>query len=109
MFFWCCITFQKLYKLGARKFLVFEVVPLGCYPAVLKLYKPKTRCAEEVNNMTLLFNQKLEERIRKLRSTHQNMTITIARTNNLIRDFVENPLHGKLPFKNFQVVTKERP
>ena len=86
---------QELYELGARKFLVFEIVPLGCYPVVLKVIKPNTRCADEANNLALIFNQKLEHKVKVLSSTHKDATFTIAKTYNLIIDLVEKPLHGK--------------
>ncbi|PON80820.1 Lipase [Parasponia andersonii] len=71
---------KELYKLGARRFLVFEHVPLGCYPAVLKAYKPTTGCAEEANHLALTFNRKLYHKVRTLRSTHKDANITIAKT-----------------------------
>ncbi|KAE9467442.1 hypothetical protein C3L33_00648, partial [Rhododendron williamsianum] len=47
------ILCMELYNLGARKFVVFEVAPLGCLPDVLDKTKPSTLCDEQINGLGL--------------------------------------------------------
>ncbi|KAF6169121.1 hypothetical protein GIB67_038618, partial [Kingdonia uniflora] len=60
---------RRLYSIGARKFVVFELGPLGCLPAVVNSANPKpiTPCVEAVNKLVIIFNTKLPGTILKLR------------------------------------------
>ncbi|KAI3912459.1 hypothetical protein MKX01_004361 [Papaver californicum] len=55
-------TFRKhltsLYKLGARKFVIFEVGPVGCTPAIVfrTTPRPTTPCVENINDLVKIFN-----------------------------------------------------
>ncbi|EXB78252.1 GDSL esterase/lipase [Morus notabilis] len=82
---------KELYNLGARKFLVFEIAPIGCYPQAVKRYKPTTKCAEDINNLVLIFNRKLEHKVRTLRSRCKDAHITIAKTYSFILDMLKRP------------------
>ncbi|CAK9160094.1 unnamed protein product [Ilex paraguariensis] len=44
-------SLKDLYNLGARKFVVSDIGPLGCLAVVMENIRPKTRCAEDVNSM----------------------------------------------------------
>ncbi|KAL5723344.1 hypothetical protein ACHQM5_006755 [Ranunculus cassubicifolius] len=60
----------RLYNLGARKFVVFNVARLGCIPGVLETLNPlpTSTCAEDINQMVLLYNTKLPSMITTLES-----------------------------------------
>ena len=71
--------------------VVFEIGPLGCYPAILKSHKPETKCANEINQMVSIFNLKLEQTVKTLRSIQIDATIIVAKTYSLIFYMVERP------------------
>lgn len=43
------ITTQDLYNLGARKMMLFELGPIGCFPLVMNKAEQKVSCQEELN------------------------------------------------------------
>lgn len=50
------MNWQKLYSLGARKFGILGVAPLGCLPIERALNK-SGGCMDEMNNLALSFYQ----------------------------------------------------
>ncbi|KAI3921459.1 hypothetical protein MKW98_013393 [Papaver atlanticum] len=67
---------MSLYNLGARKFLVFELGPIGCLPAIINAVNPKptTRCLESVNLLIKIFNSGIPSMIQELTSTLEGST-----------------------------------
>ncbi|XP_077214561.1 GDSL esterase/lipase 7-like [Tasmannia lanceolata] len=59
---------QKLYKLGARKMLVFQIGPIGCMPAVMNKVNAKS-CIKELNDLVSIYNRKLPALLKKMTST----------------------------------------
>ncbi|KAF7136414.1 hypothetical protein RHSIM_Rhsim08G0177000 [Rhododendron simsii] len=84
---------QELYNLGARKFVVFEVAPLGCLPDVLDKTKPSTLCDEHINGLVSVFNTNLGVKLNKLKSLLNGSTFVTAKSYRLIHDIIYNPLH----------------
>ncbi|KAJ9700563.1 hypothetical protein PVL29_006054 [Vitis rotundifolia] len=81
-----------MYRLGGRKFVVFDVGPIGCLPAIArKRAGPKTLCVEEINNVVSIFNAKLALKINQLSSTLRNSTFVLVKNFNFVHDLVENP------------------
>ncbi|KAI3927196.1 hypothetical protein MKW92_013534 [Papaver armeniacum] len=66
----------SLYNLGARKFLVFELGPIGCLPAIINAVNPKptTPCLESVNLLIKIFNSGIPSMIQELTSTLKGST-----------------------------------
>ena len=58
---------QRLHELGARKFVVVGVGPLGCIPFV-RAFKllPSRKCSGEVNALVQGYNEKLKELLNRL-------------------------------------------
>ncbi|KAI3853375.1 hypothetical protein MKX03_026383 [Papaver bracteatum] len=63
--------FIRLYNLGARKFVVFELGPIGCVPGIVVRATPKpiTPCVESVNNLVNIFNLGFTTMTQELAST----------------------------------------
>ncbi|KAL5723340.1 hypothetical protein ACHQM5_006751 [Ranunculus cassubicifolius] len=61
----------RLYKLGARKFVVFDVARIGCTPALVSIATPRptTPCVEDLNNLVMLFNSRFPSMITALESS----------------------------------------
>lgn len=57
---------ERLYELGARKFVVNNVSPLGCIPFQRHNYHPKTECVEEANLRVSKYNNLLALMLPKL-------------------------------------------
>ncbi|XVF65439.1 hypothetical protein PTKIN_Ptkin09bG0249200 [Pterospermum kingtungense] len=60
---------ERLYKLGARKFLVCNVAALGCQPFNINTRNHTGPCAEEVNQRISEYNKLLPSLLMNLQST----------------------------------------
>ncbi|XP_077214574.1 uncharacterized protein LOC143849452 [Tasmannia lanceolata] len=59
---------ERLYNLGARKMLVLEIGPLGCFPFVIDTVNAKS-CYELLNDLVTMFNNKLPALLNQMKST----------------------------------------
>ncbi|KAJ4799787.1 GDSL esterase/lipase [Rhynchospora pubera] len=58
---------KRLHELGARKFVVVDVGPLGCIPYVRALQIiPNGKCSSAANKLIRAYNEKLRQRIYQL-------------------------------------------
>ncbi|KAL6963819.1 hypothetical protein U1Q18_034824 [Sarracenia purpurea var. burkii] len=89
----CFASPQDLYRVGARKFVVFEISPLGCLPDLIDKTKPPTSCNEQINGLVSIFNSYLGAKTNELTSTLNGSTFITAKTYQLVYDIVHNPLH----------------
>ncbi|RZC82023.1 hypothetical protein C5167_044592 [Papaver somniferum] len=66
----------SVYNLGARKFVVFELGPIGCLPSIVNSITPKpvTPCVEGVNSLIQIFNLGITNMIQELTSTLKGST-----------------------------------
>ncbi|RWR80821.1 GDSL esterase/lipase [Cinnamomum micranthum f. kanehirae] len=61
------LQLKRLHNLGARKFVVVGVGPLGCIPFVRALnLLPSGRCSSDVNNLVQGYNKKLRKMLYQL-------------------------------------------
>ncbi|XVF65421.1 hypothetical protein PTKIN_Ptkin09bG0247800 [Pterospermum kingtungense] len=60
---------QRLYKIGARKFLVRNIAALGCQPFNINTKNHTGPCAEEVNQRISEYNKLLPSLLMNLQST----------------------------------------
>ncbi|XP_057995067.1 GDSL esterase/lipase At2g03980 [Hevea brasiliensis] len=59
---------QKLYELGARKFLLNGIGPLGCTPGMTNSIQHKGECVEFINKVVNLYNVELSTKLLELQS-----------------------------------------
>ncbi|XP_058111795.1 GDSL esterase/lipase 7-like [Magnolia sinica] len=59
---------KKLYKLGARKMVIFEIGILGCIPSFTNANNSNGTCVEEVNKFVFEYNRLLPVLLKKLKS-----------------------------------------
>ncbi|KAK9742556.1 hypothetical protein RND81_03G181700 [Saponaria officinalis] len=82
---------QTLYNLGGRKFVVFELGPIGCIPSIVRRSKPSGKCDEDKNKIVSMFNKQLGLMMNNLTSTLQDSHFVVGRAHWLGYDAVINP------------------
>ncbi|CAI9109921.1 OLC1v1009850C1 [Oldenlandia corymbosa var. corymbosa] len=89
-----CQQIQRLYQMGARKLLLFEIGPIGCIPSIRKysyLLNNKGFCVEEVNRFAAIYNYQLHNMIQYLRLSLPDATLIVGRVFNAAYDAILNP------------------
>ncbi|XP_043688879.1 GDSL esterase/lipase 7-like isoform X1 [Telopea speciosissima] len=82
---------QDLYNLGARKFVVFNIMALGCTPAELYIKNLTSGCAEDVNQIVSLYNEGLPDMLQELNASLQCSTFVLGDIYGFIYDLSQNP------------------
>ncbi|KAL3624101.1 hypothetical protein CASFOL_032917 [Castilleja foliolosa] len=83
--------FQRLYDLGARKVIMFEIGPIGCIPSITRQLKHDGKCAEEINQLAVMFNDHLAPMLENLTSTLQGSVFVLGHAHWLGYDAAINP------------------
>lgn len=87
---------QRLYNLGARKVVMFEIGPLGCIPSIAKTHKHSGNCVESTNELASIFNDKLRATLANLTTTFQGSFFVLGRANWIGYDAITSPVkYGK--------------
>lgn len=81
---------QRLYDLGARKFVLFSVQAMGCVPAVRAIHNGAA-CVEAVNEAAVLFNYYLR-RLANRKHLMPGSNIVCVNSYKIIRDIISNPV-----------------
>ncbi|KAJ0252894.1 GDSL esterase/lipase [Hirschfeldia incana] len=55
------IQIQRLQRLGARKFFINNLKPIGCYPNIIAKTVPSGSCDDSLNQAVSIFNAKLRK------------------------------------------------
>ncbi|KAF9663529.1 hypothetical protein SADUNF_Sadunf17G0060800 [Salix dunnii] len=82
---------QMLYDLGGRKFLVSNVLPLGCRPFSISQEKPRTRCVERLNKLASKFNSYLPQMLKDLESTLSGSKFVLLDVYKVFEDVFSEP------------------
>ncbi|XP_057448052.1 GDSL esterase/lipase At2g03980-like [Lotus japonicus] len=81
---------QRLYKLGARKFLVNNAPPAGCFPSSAAQSTPKGKCNEEINRGISFYNKGLPDMLHELQSQLPGFTYIFSDLYNFLMEMREN-------------------
>ncbi|KAI6706962.1 hypothetical protein NL676_009924 [Syzygium grande] len=82
---------ERLYNRGARKFVVFEIGPIGCIPTIAKGSKHEGVCDEGSNLLVSYFNQMLQPMLENMTSSLAGSMFVLGRANSLCYDAILNP------------------
>ncbi|XP_057769800.1 GDSL esterase/lipase 7-like [Salvia miltiorrhiza] len=82
---------QRLYGLGARKVLAFEIGPIGCIPSITRQIQHNGPCVEDINQLVVLFNNQLAAMLQNLTSTLQHSSFILGHVNGLGYDAAISP------------------
>ncbi|GAB2291201.1 hypothetical protein Dimus_025459 [Dionaea muscipula] len=81
---------KRLYKLGARKFALIGVNPIGCVPVVRAANK-RCRCQKDMNSAAKLFNKRLISLVDALTVQLPGSHFVVVNAYNIINDILHNP------------------
>ncbi|GJM98170.1 hypothetical protein PR202_ga15155 [Eleusine coracana subsp. coracana] len=83
---------QRLYSLGAKKFVVFSIQPNGCTPVVRSfLNLTGDACIEPVNDAVTLFNSELQRLVDGARSRMPAARFSYINSYRIIKDMLDHP------------------
>ncbi|CAM0944257.1 unnamed protein product [Alopecurus aequalis] len=83
---------QTLYTLGARRFGIVDVPPIGCVPAVrAKSPTGETACVPSANALAKGFNDALANTMEKLAAALPGMKYSVGSSYNLVTFFTAQP------------------
>ncbi|XP_044506790.1 GDSL esterase/lipase 7-like [Mangifera indica] len=83
---------ERLYNIGARKVIMFEIGPIGCIPSVTRKYEHNgQQCVEDKNQLVTHFNNRLPSMLTNLTSTLTGSTFVLGHAHWLSYDAAINP------------------
>ncbi|KAJ0967920.1 hypothetical protein J5N97_024837 [Dioscorea zingiberensis] len=91
--------FKELYALGARKFGIVDVAPIGCCPYPRSL-NPTGGCLEMLNELARKFNEASKALLHDLSSTLTGMKYSVGSSYAIVMNIVNNP--GTLGFEEIK-------
>ncbi|KAA8546148.1 hypothetical protein F0562_020958 [Nyssa sinensis] len=94
------IYIKNLFNLGARKFGIISIPPIGCCPSQ-RVFNATGGCLEDMNNFARAFHSALNTLLSNLSSELQGMKYSLGNAYEMTINIIENPL----PFKFKDVET----
>nr|GMD49831.1 GDSL esterase/lipase 7-like [Ipomoea batatas] len=87
------VQFQRLYDLGARKVVMFEIGPIGCIPLFTKKTKRTNNetCVVDYNQLAMMFNDQLDAMLKNLTTTLHDSQFILGHCHWLGYDIAINP------------------
>ncbi|XP_050365488.1 GDSL esterase/lipase At5g37690-like [Argentina anserina] len=82
---------KTLYDLGARKFGIISVAPIGCCPSQ-KIFNATEGCLEELNEYAIAFHLKLEALLCKLSTEYEDFMYSLGNSYEMTINVIQNPL-----------------
>lgn len=84
------LTLQALYVLGARKFGIVDVPPIGCCPYPRSL-NPTGGCLDVLNELSVGFNKAVKLLMHRLSSTLKGMKYSVGSSYAVVSGIIRNP------------------
>ncbi|KAK3199715.1 hypothetical protein Dsin_023130 [Dipteronia sinensis] len=81
---------RRIYKFGARKFVVVGLGQIGCTP-LLRVVNQAEECNEEVNNWCVNYNERLKTMLQELKSELQDLSYSYFEAYNFMQNIVQKP------------------
>ncbi|KAK2966997.1 hypothetical protein RJ640_003353 [Escallonia rubra] len=82
---------KKLYSLGARKFVIMALYPLGCSPSGRARQFLRNGCNQSLNMAAHLFNAHLKSLVDVIKPQMPGSTLVYVNSYKIIRDIIKNP------------------
>nr|XP_017256980.1 PREDICTED: GDSL esterase/lipase At1g29670-like [Daucus carota subsp. sativus] len=84
---------KKLYNLGARKFVLMSLYPLGCSPGTISASAQPQRkgCNQYLNEAAHIFNTNLRSLVNDSRTEMPGSDLVIVNAYKIVRDIIKNP------------------
>ncbi|KAF5206368.1 GDSL esterase/lipase [Thalictrum thalictroides] len=93
--------FKRLYTLGAKKIIMFELGPIGCMPAYTHRLQPRGLCLDGYNQLVSDFNTQLPLTLNRLANILRDSVFIHGQTNTLVKNMIVNPFkYGFVDTKN---------
>jgi hypothetical protein len=85
-----CIAWQSLHDLGARKFAVIDVPPIGCCPYPRSLH-PLGACIDVLNELTRGLNKGVKDAMRSLGESLSGFKYSIGSSHAVVQSIMKHP------------------
>lgn len=92
---------KELYELGGRTFLVLNLAPVGCYPAILVELKHNSSdidefgCLVSYNKAVMDYNTMLKNELSKTGKLLLNASVIYVNTHDVLLELFQHPtIHG---------------
>ncbi|KAK3018051.1 hypothetical protein RJ639_005176 [Escallonia herrerae] len=82
---------KNLYKLGARKFGIISVPPIGCCPAV-RVYNSSGGCVDPVNAIARAFYKAADALLQHFSSEFKGVKYSLANAYHMTMSIIDNPI-----------------
>lgn len=82
---------QNLISLGARKFGIASVPPVGCCPSQRLYTGSNGDCLEELNDHARAFFSTLDSLMRNISSEYKDIKYALGNTVNMTLNVIQNP------------------
>lgn len=83
---------QNLYMLGARKFGIISIPPIGCCPNLRASSKKSGDCREDLNKLAQSFFISLKDLLRNMSSKLEGMKYSLGNAYVMTMSILEDPL-----------------
>ena len=80
-----------MHSLGARKFVVMSINPLGYSPMAMNMVKGN-RCVQDMNRGAQLFNSQFKSMVDAIKAEMPGSALVFVNSYKIMRDIIKNPI-----------------